>query len=89
MVPCNPPLTPQEGHRALTRPWRFSNGSQFFITTVATSWLDNKHVVFGEVADEESKKVVKALEVTGSSAGAPQYPRTGPKPPVIVDCGQA
>ncbi|KAI9754755.1 MAG: phosphatidylinositol transfer protein csr1 [Lichina confinis] len=66
-----------------------TNGSQFFVTTVVTSWLDNKHVVFGEVSDEESKMVVRALEATGSQSGAPQYPRGNPKPPVIVDCGSA
>lgn len=50
-----------------------SNGSQFFITTVVTSWLDGKHVVFGEVADDESMKIVKAIEATGSSSGKTQY----------------
>ncbi|KAF2159739.1 hypothetical protein M409DRAFT_29743 [Zasmidium cellare ATCC 36951] len=46
-----------------------TNGSQFFITTVVTSWLDGKHVVFGEVADDESLKVVKNIEKLGSQSG--------------------
>ncbi|KAK5992607.1 Cyclophilin [Cladobotryum mycophilum] len=50
-----------------------TNGSQFFITTVATSWLDGRHVVFGEVADDESMFVVKALEATGSQSGTVNY----------------
>ncbi|GGT17023.1 peptidylprolyl isomerase [Streptomyces purpureus] len=46
-----------------------TNGSQFFITTIVTSWLDGKHVVFGEVADEESMAVVKKIESLGSQSG--------------------
>ncbi|KAF7863786.1 hypothetical protein EAF04_006751 [Stromatinia cepivora] len=60
-----------------------TNGSQFFITTVVTSWLDGKHVVFGEV-DDESLKVVKALEATGSGSGKVQYN----KKPTIVKSGE-
>lgn len=47
-----------------------TNGSQFFITTIVTDWLDGKHVVFGEVADEASMELVKKIEALGSRSGA-------------------
>lgn len=44
-----------------------SNGSQFFLCTAKTAWLDGKHVVFGKVI--EGMEVVKAMEAVGSSEG--------------------
>jgi peptidyl-prolyl cis-trans isomerase A (cyclophilin A) len=46
-----------------------TNGSQFFITTIPTDWLQGKHSIFGEVADEESKKVVDAIEGVRTGMG--------------------
>jgi len=57
-----------------------TNGSQFFITTVVTPWLDGKHVVFGKVVD--GMKVLSAMEAAGSRAG------TTSADVVIADCGE-
>jgi len=61
------------------------NGSQFFITTAPATWLDGKHVVFGEVDKTgDSMSVVKELERLGSEDG---LPKTSGKPK-ITDCGE-
>ena len=56
-----------------------TNGSQFFITTVVTNWLDGKHVVFGEVID--GMNLVKRIEGTGAAGGKPTKTIT------ITNCG--
>ncbi|MFJ6740564.1 peptidylprolyl isomerase [Streptomyces sp. NPDC091279] len=44
-----------------------TNGSQFFITLSATTWLTGKHTIFGEVSDEASQKVVDAIGTTDTN----------------------
>jgi peptidyl-prolyl cis-trans isomerase A (cyclophilin A) len=48
---------------------RGTNGSQFFITTVPTPWLQAKHTIFGVVADDASKKVVDDIEAVPTDRG--------------------
>lgn len=57
-----------------------TNGSQFFITTTQTPWLDGKHVVFGSVTD--GMDVVRAMEAQGSESGQTKQSIA------IKDCGQ-
>mmetsp|Transcript_3616 Transcript_3616/g.11294 ORF Transcript_3616/g.11294 Transcript_3616/m.11294 type:complete len:393 (+) Transcript_3616:27-1205(+) len=58
-----------------------TNGSQFFLTTAATTFLDRKHVVFGMIADDESMDVVRKIEAVGSRGGPTL------KDVVIAECG--
>ena len=52
-----------------------TNGSQFFITTVPTEWLNGHHTIFGEVADDDSKAVVDKLDsVATDRSDAPLEP---------------
>jgi peptidyl-prolyl cis-trans isomerase A (cyclophilin A) len=45
-----------------------TNGSQFFVTVAATAWLNRKHTIFGEVADQESRDVVDKIAATPTGA---------------------
>ncbi|KAH9494416.1 heme binding [Bulinus truncatus] len=70
----------KEGLLSMANAGPNTNGSQFFITTAKTTWLDGKHVVFGEVISGY-QEVVKQMESVGSQSGKPS------KPVTITDCG--
>uniref|UniRef100_A0A8C5I2L8 Peptidyl-prolyl cis-trans isomerase E n=1 Tax=Gouania willdenowi TaxID=441366 RepID=A0A8C5I2L8_GOUWI len=57
-----------------------TNGSQFFITTDKTDWLDGKHVVFGDMV--EGMDVLRAMEAQGAKDGKPK------QKVIISDCGE-
>src|SRR3954447_11115472 len=56
-----------------------TNGSQFFITVAPTSWLNRKHTIFGEVADQPSRDVVAA------TAAAPTGPGDRPVSDIVIE----
>ena len=70
----------EPGLLSMANAGRNTNGSQFFITTAVTTWLDGKHVVFGKVT--EGMDLIKALEKTGSQSGQTN------KEIIVEDCGE-
>jgi len=60
-----------------------SNGSQFYITTSETAWLDEKCVGVGAVTDQASLDTLSLVERLGTEWGAPK------RPVLISDCGQS
>ena len=70
----------EEGTLSMANAGPNTNGSQFFICTAKTSWLDGKHVVFGRVV--EGMNVVKEMERNGSQGG------TTKTSVIISNCGQ-
>ena len=63
---------------AITGQAEGTNGSQFFITTDPTPWLNGKHTIFGEVADAAARAVVDAI------SAVPTGPGDRPVEPVVI-----
>ena len=64
-----------------------TNGSQFFITTVACAWLDNKHTIFGKMRSGEA--TLKKLEAAGSRGGRPSEELKIIKATIAVESAKA
>lgn len=70
------------GRLAMANKGSNTNGSQFFVTTAPTPWLNKRHTIFGQVT--KGMEVVKKIESLGTKTGSISPSSSGDKAPVIV-----